>query len=109
MEMLKCPQCQGGGYVTHALGEGKCSVCKGTGYIEQAARATPADQVEMKLRRLMGAINSYEKATGIGGWYAEQVQEASNSLLKALGSEIRFGLGDENPIAASAPKGDGND
>lgn len=39
--MSKCTQCQGDGYVTHALGEGKCSICRGTGYVEKTARATP--------------------------------------------------------------------
>lgn len=66
--------------------------------------AIGGQEAERRLRNLMGAVNAYEKETGIGGWYAERVQESSNALLKALGSNVRFGLGDENPIAAPLDK-----
>lgn len=57
-----------------------------------------SDVVEKKLRTLMGAVNSYEKATGIGGAYAETVQEVCNSLLREVGSKVKFGAGHENPV-----------
>jgi hypothetical protein len=66
-----------------------------------AQGVTLTEQVKNSLRRLMGAINAYEKETGIGGWYAERVQECANSLLKAHGEPLRFGLGYENPLAAA--------
>ncbi|KWN06410.1 hypothetical protein WT83_27390 [Burkholderia territorii] len=66
------------------------------------APAEAREQIEAKLRVLMGAVNAYEKATGIGAWYAERVQESCNSLLKLLGSDVRFGLGGENPVSSSS-------
>ncbi|AOI89005.1 hypothetical protein WS57_09435 [Burkholderia pseudomultivorans] len=51
----------------------------------------------------MGAVNAYEKETGIGGWFAERIQESCNALLKALGSPARFGINGENPIEEPAP------
>ena len=65
--------------------------------------AAPADAIETMLRVLMGCVNAYEKATGIGGWYAERIQESCNALLKATGSNVRFGISGENPIAQPAP------
>ncbi|MDN7729199.1 hypothetical protein QZM48_04155 [Burkholderia orbicola] len=65
--------------------------------------AAPADAIESKLRVLMGAVNAYEKATGIGGWYAERIQESCNAILKGAGSNVRFGISGENPIAQPAP------
>ncbi|WP_322080138.1 hypothetical protein [Burkholderia cenocepacia] len=63
------------------------------------------DALERRLRVLIGTVNAYEKATGIGGWYAERIQEECNFLLKVAGSEVRFGLGYENPVEqpAAAP------
>ncbi|WP_186215905.1 hypothetical protein [Burkholderia gladioli] len=67
-----------------------------------AAPAEPLpEKVADRLRSLMGAINAYEKETGIGGWYAEQVQTMANALLKVHGSPVRFGLGDENPVSVA--------
>ncbi|MFY9479145.1 MAG: hypothetical protein WAQ08_15985 [Aquabacterium sp.] len=60
--------------------------------------------VERKLRSLMSAVNSYEKATGIGGAYAETVQSACNSLLREVGSSVKFGAGLENPHMAATPQ-----
>lgn len=70
--------------------------------------ASPVEQpeaapIEAPLRVLMGAVNAYEKETGIGGWYAERIQESCNSLLKAAGSPVRFGIGSENPVEEPAP------
>ncbi len=72
--------------------------------IVPALAASPVEQpaesarIEAKLRALMGAVNAYEKATGVGGAYAERIQEACNGLLKMAGSSVRFGLGGENPV-----------
>ncbi|HDR9068191.1 TPA: hypothetical protein QDA90_003499 [Burkholderia vietnamiensis] len=66
--------------------------------------AAPADAIESKLRVLMGAVNAYEKATGIGGWYAERIQESCNAILKGAGSNVRFGISGENPIAQAEPQ-----
>ena len=66
--------------------------------VEQPAAAP----IDAPLRVLMGAVNAYEKETGIGGWYAERIQESCNSLLKAAGSTVRFGLGGENPVEEPA-------
>jgi hypothetical protein len=70
--------------------------------VQAAQPVTMPEAAAGHLRRLMGAINAYEKATGLGGWYAERVQECSNALLSALGSKVRFGLGHENPAAQPA-------
>ncbi|GEM_PF-3637534 len=63
--------------------------------------AQPSDITE-GLRRLMGVVNAYEKTTGIGGWYAERIQEVCNSISQTAGLGVKFGLGDgrENPLAA---------
>lgn len=73
-----------------------------TEYLSRPATPEPvgeplSDVMERKLRALMGAVNSYEKATGIGGAYAETVQSACNSLLREVGSKVKFGAGLENP------------
>ena len=53
----------------------------------------------LAMRKLMGAVNAYEKATGIGGWYAEEVQTWVNSLARHLGIDVAFGCGAEYPVS----------
>jgi hypothetical protein len=67
----------------------------------------PNDKALRCMRGLMGAVNAYEKASGFGGWYAEEVQTWVNSLAKHLGVKVEFGCGAENPVSTqpAAPVG----
>jgi hypothetical protein len=59
------------------------------------------EKLEFRLRNIMRATNDLERATGHGGAFAERIQEQCNAIARDAGSDLRFGLGAENPMTAT--------